>query len=205
MPSFTLPHIALPHIAFPHFVVLGNILATYFPFFAIFFLFLISYSVVRIFEIGRRRKNFCSMSSPSMPTTTPRRPRRPRGAHARKIPAGTRSSTMSFLRRPRTGRSPLSRLIPCSKICFIRWASRAKRSATSSREADRETFPHLTAAWEAHAVRNRVAHEGTAVPSLRSRGQAGDGPVRGHFQGFSGIYSLIWLAFLPNMSRIGKA
>jgi hypothetical protein len=161
MPVLNFSQFSFSQIHFPHFVVLGNILSIIFTILCIFFLFLISYAAVRIFEI--REKEHHHLKHEIYEYAHHHSEEAKKSKEAGRSKNGRWNQVIDHIFSPSPADWKVAIIEADSMLDAMLHQMDFKGETLGDRlkQATRETFPHLSDAWEAHAVRNRIAHEGS--------------------------------------------
>jgi len=152
---------AVFHTLFNHSVL--DLLYTLMTIFSIFFLTLISYCLVRLFEIRKKEEEHLEHEIAEY-------------AHHIREHEKKQAAEGAISRNPRWVETIqyISSTNPADwKLAIIEADSMlealmadlgfaGQTLGEKLRSATQETFPQLTTAWEVHAIRNRIAHEGLA-------------------------------------------
>ena len=131
------------HVVFTHEVL--NLFYTILIILVFFFLTLISYCLVRLFEIRKKEEEHLHHELAEYAHRKQERERKKEAENA--VSRNPRwAQTIGYLFSENPGDWKLAIIEADSKL----------------RAAKQETFKQLTSAWEVHAIRNRIAHEGLA-------------------------------------------
>lgn len=140
---------------------IGNVLYIILSVVTIFFIFMISYSAVRMFEIRKKEREHLEHELAEY-------------AHhqAERAAAASEGSThnprweqvLAYLHSANSSDWKLAIIEADSMLDDLMdtLGFKGENLGDKLTGADRDKFPDLTAAWEAHTVRNKIAHEGSA-------------------------------------------
>ena len=161
MDPFAIPHfnINLPHYDF---TVLGNVLTTIVSVFAIFFIFIISYSVVRIFEIRKKEEEFLHHEIHEFAEHKALHESKAQESLDRsRNPRWNKVLTLVFSDNEADWKLAIIEADSILDTVLDQMGFQGENMGEKLKQIDREKVPSLPSLWEAHAVRNRIAHEGS--------------------------------------------
>ena len=149
------------HVVFTHEVL--NLFYTILIILVFFFLTLISYCLVRLFEIRKKEEEHLHHELAEYAHRKQERERKKEAENA--VSRNPRwAQTIGYLFSENPGDWKLA-IIEADSMLEALMADLGFPGQTLGeklRAAKQETFKQLTSAWEVHAIRNRIAHEGLA-------------------------------------------
>ena len=155
-----LSSIHLPHYDF---TVLGNIISIFVSMFAIFFIFLISYSTVRVFEIREKEEKFIEHEIALYAEHVTEHERSMHEAKgASRNPRWDKVLNLVFSANSANWRLAVIEADSMLDALMDQMSFKGENLGEKLKNADRDRFYGLSLAWEAHAVRNKIAHEGSS-------------------------------------------
>jgi hypothetical protein len=186
MPAF--PNFSLPHIALPHFTVLGNILSVLLSIFAIYFIFLISYCAVRIFEIRKKEKEHLEHEI-ALYAEHKKEHKNSLGASEERSKNMRWNKVLQLIFSENSANWRLAIVEADSMLDTLmsQIGFKGENLGERLKNADRDRFDDLTLAWEAHNVRNKIAHEGSSFEVSKHEARRVIAIYETIFRGFSFI------------------
>ena len=171
-----------------YFIFLSSTFKKILSVFAIFFVAIIAYTTVRIFEVRRKEREHLRHEIEEYARhLAEKEKRKQEGEGVSKNERWNNILTHLLSTNPADWKLAVIEADLMLETLLDQLGFSGKNVGERLKAADREKFPSLTVAWEVHGIRNRIAHEGVAFELSLHEAKRGIALYEGIFREFGFI------------------